>query len=388
MARVALVAEPPDGGVAEHVLELALGLRAHGHEPVVLGPASLQTRPRLAAAGAVVRTLPLRRDYGHPHHDGAALVALTRELRRGDFELVHGHAAKGGVLARLAGRAAGVPAVYTPHCLPFVGEVSPARQRFGRLAERALAPLSAAIVCVCEDERRVALDAGIGPAARLRVVHNGCPVPAPSLEPDPALLALRARGPVVAAISVLRRQKRLDVLLDAVPAVLRAVPEATVAIVGDGPERAALLAHAADLGLANEPRLAWVPFVAPASRHLLAADLYVLSSAWEAFPIGVLEALACGVPQVATDVGGTREAVAEDTGVLVPPGEPARLAAAIVELLRDADRRARMAAASRERHAARFGVEAKVAGTAAVYDDVLRAPRGGRFGIWTNVRRP
>jgi glycosyltransferase involved in cell wall biosynthesis len=312
--RIALVHEPPDGGVAEHVRLLARDLPGHGYEPVVLGP----------------DRLPFRRDYAHPHRDAQALGALIRALKH--FDLVHGHAAKAGVLARVAGRAAGVPAVYTPHCFPFVGDVSAARRRFGLVAERALAGWTAALICVCEDERETARAHGIRPAGPLATVHNGCP-PCPAGPRDPGL--------TVGAVTVLRRQKRIDVLLAAAPAILAAVPEASVVVVGDGPEAAALRAAA-------DPRVVFAPFEPPAARHLGALDVFVLPSAWEAFPIGVLEALACGVP-----------------------GDPQALADAVIALLTDPARRARMAAASRARHAERFTVERMVAGTAAVYDEVL-----------------
>ncbi|WP_051324153.1 glycosyltransferase [Candidatus Solirubrobacter pratensis] len=363
MARVALICEPPDGGVAEHVRLLALGLSAYGHEPVVFGP------PDLAGAGGLeaFHALPLGRDYAHPQRDAAALAGLIRELR--GFDVVHGHAAKAGVLARLAAASRRLPAIYTPHCLPFVGDVSARRRRFGLAAERLLGPLTAGLICVCEDERRIATEARVVEPDRLIVVHNGCPPPDPGLTADPALAALRAGGLLVGAVTVLRRQKSVEVLLDAVPELLGRVPAARVAVVGDGPERAALQARAARLGL--DGRLAFLPFSAPAARHLQALDVYALPSAWEAFPIGVLEAQACGVPQVATDVGGTREAVAPDTGLLVPPGDPRRLAAALAELLLDPARRARMAAASRARHAERFTAERMVRETAAAYDAVL-----------------
>jgi len=395
VARVALVCEPPDGGVAEHVLQLGLGLAAHGHEPVVLGPEGFTGSERLAAAGVPVRVLPLGRDYAHPQRDAAAFARLVRALRHGGFALVHAHAAKAGALARPAAALCRLPAVYTPHCLPFVGDVSPARYRFGLVAERLLGPLTATLICVCDEERRVAAKARLVPDERLAVVHNGCPDADPDVPVDPALAALAAHGPLVGAVTVLRRQKSVETLLDAVPALLARVPEARVAIVGDGPERDALQAHAARLGLAGDARLAFLPFHPPAGRHLRALDVYVLPSAWEAFPIGVLEAQACGIPQVATDVGGTREAVVPETGLLVEPHAPERLAGALIELLLDPARRARMAAASRARHAERFTAERMVRATAGVYDGVLSldppilaAPRRRGRRPWPIGRAP
>jgi glycosyltransferase involved in cell wall biosynthesis len=335
MARIALVCEPPDGGVAEHVAQLAAGLREHGHEPVVFNS----------------ERLPFRRDYAHPRRDLQALGALARALR--GFDLVHAHAAKAGVVGRLAARLRGLPAVYTPHCFPFVGEVSPARKRFGLAMERALAGHTAALICVCEDEREVAVAQGIRPA-RLTVVHNGCP---PCDAPP-------AGGLVVGAVTVLRRQKRLDVLLEAAPRILDAVPGATVKIAGDGPEGPGLRAAA-------DPRVVFEPFRGRAADHLRELAVYVLPSSWEAFPIGVLEAMACGVPQVATDVGGTREAVRPESGILIPPRDATALAHAVIELLNDPQRRERMSAASRALHAQRFTVEQMVARTADVYDAVL-----------------
>jgi glycosyltransferase involved in cell wall biosynthesis len=362
--RIALVCEPPDGGVAQHVAELARGLPAHGHETVVFAPADYLPGPALAAEGHDVRTLSFVRDYAHPHRDARALAALAQAARGAD--LVHAHSAKAGVLGRLAAALAGRPAVYTPHGLPFVGEMSPARRRFGVLAERALTPVTAVLIGVCEAERRIALGAGLDLGERFAVVHNGCrPCPAP-----PAPHA----APVVGTVSTLRPAKRLDVLLDAAPHILAAVPEATVRIAGDGPEGGRLRAHPA----AADSRVVFVPFAPPAARQLRELDVFVLCSGWEAFPIGVLEAMACGVPQVASDVGGVREAVVPETGLVVPPGDPPALAEAVIALLRDPARRAAMATASRARHAERFTVERMVAETAAVYARALSTPRGRR----------
>jgi glycosyltransferase involved in cell wall biosynthesis len=371
MARVALVCEPPDGGVAEHVAQLALGLPDHGHEAVVLAPACFAPAERLRAAGTLVQTLPFRREYSHPLADARAFAALVRAVRASGAELVHAHAAKAGVLARAAATATGRPAVYTPHCFPFVGEIAAARRRFAGAVECALGPLTDAIVCVCEAERELAEARRIRPRTELAVVHNGCPAADPGVAIDPRLAALRERGPVIGAVSVLRRQKRIDVLLAAAPRVLAAVPDASIVVVGGGPEEARLRALSSNVH--------FFPFEQPSARALRALDLYVLSSGWEAFPIAVLEAQACGVPQVAADVGGVGEAVTPDTGVLVPPGDPQALARALIDLLRDPGRRAAMASASRARHAERFRAELMVARTAELYERVLARRSRRRF---------
>jgi glycosyltransferase involved in cell wall biosynthesis len=363
MARIALVCEPPDGGAAEHVAQLARGLGAHGHEAVLFAPEAFVPRVE-----EVVR-LPFRRDYAHPLQDARAFVALLRELR--GFDLVHAHSSKAGVLARFAGWSARRPVVYTPHGFGFVGEMREARRVFAHVVERVLAPPTAAIIGVCAFERDLARANQLHPRL-LAVVHNGsppCPDPPGGERRSPLGEAPPRREPagrvVAGTVSALRRGKGVDVLLDAVPAILAAVPEAEIVIAGDGPQRDELRAHP------SAGRVRWEPYRPPASNHLRELDVYVLASSWEAFPIGPLEALACGVPQVVTAVGGTREAVVPETGLAIPPRDPAALAAAVIELLRDPARRARMAQASRERHAANFTVDRMVAGTAAVYDEVL-----------------
>jgi glycosyltransferase involved in cell wall biosynthesis len=356
-ARVALVCEPPDGGAAAHVHWLAQGLPAHWYETVAVVPRNFAYLDELDTVCEVV-TLPFRRDYAHPYDDLRVLKRLLPVLRR--TTLVHAHSAKAGALARVAARLVRRPSVYTPHMLPFVGEMSIARRQFGLFVERALAPTTAALICVCEFERRLARQERLRPR-RVALVYNGCP---PCSGGDSAEMP---DGLIVGTLSVLRRQKALEFLLDAMPSITAAVPEAKLVIVGNGPVEPKLRAHAVILGV----DATWLPFEPPPARYLRSFDVYVLSSAWEAFPIAVLEAQACGIPQVVTAVGGTRESVVPETGIVVPPRDPAALAEAVIQLLRDPQRRAAMTNASRVRHAERFAVERMVADTAAVYDRVL-----------------
>ena len=357
MVRVAIVSEPPFGGVAEHVRQLAVGLPTHGYEPLMVVPRDFVRLDELRGLCEVV-TVPFRRDYAHPYDEVRVLARLVPMVRR--TALVHAHSAKAGVLARVAARLARRPAVYTPHCFPFIGEMSTARRYFGMAAERALAPVTAALICVCENERALAIQHRLR-VQRADVVYNGC---GHCAEVDTVEMP---QGLIVGTVCTLRRQKALECLLDSMPTIKLAVPEAKLVVVGQGPHEKEVHAHAADRGI----DVTWLPYAPPPDRYLNGFDVYVLSSAWEAFPISVLEAQACGIPQVVTAVGGMAEAVVPETGVVVPPCDPAALAEAVIELLRDPARRAAMSEASRARHAERFTADRMVANTAAVYDRVL-----------------
>jgi glycosyltransferase involved in cell wall biosynthesis len=357
MTSVSIVAECPDGGVAEHVRQLALGLPAFGYEPLVVVPSAFAHLEELRSVCDVV-TVPFRRDYAHPHDELRVFLSLIPMLRKS--ALVHAHASKAGVLARLAARVVGRPSVYSPHGFGFVGEISTARRHFSVTVERALAPTTAALICVCGVERDIANHQRLRPQYA-EVIHNG----SPSCAAEDSVQT--PSGLVVGTVCILRREKALDCLLDAMVLVKAAVPEANLVIAGAGPYEKEVHVYADLVGV----DVTWLPYTRPAGRQLHGFDVYVLSSACESFPISVLEAQACGVPQVVTDVGGTSEAVVPETGIVVPPRDSGALAGAIIDLLRDPERRAAMSEASRKRHAERFTVDRMVAATASVYDRVL-----------------
>jgi glycosyltransferase involved in cell wall biosynthesis len=192
---------------------------------------------------------------------------------------------------------------------------------------------------------------------------------------------------LVLTVSVLRQGKGLEVLIDAAGRVSigSPAPEVRVVVVGDGPAAGALRERAA----AGEGRVLFTGFRSDVARLLAAADLFVLPTLDDAFPTVLLEAMAAGLPVIASDTGGVPEIVSArgqgrargrestgETGRLVPPGDRAALATAIAELLADAPRRLALGEAGRRRARERFSSDAWLDRLERVYAEVLTGRAG------------
>jgi glycosyltransferase involved in cell wall biosynthesis len=220
--------------------------------------------------------------------------------------------------------------------------VGGARVRFLRWTRDAALRRAGHIFCPSAYLRGLALGWGLDPD-RVSVLPNPAPdVPSlPSREDLRNELALG--GSVLAFAGRLGPQKALDVALEAVAAV----PDVTLAIAGDGPDRGDLERRARELGVDGRARFLGSMSREGVLRLFRAADASLLASAWENFPHTVVEALAVGAPVIATAVGGVPEVVRDgENGLLVPPGDPAALAEAIRRFFGDEELRRRLAAAA------------------------------------------
>ena len=206
------------------------------------------------------------------------------------------------------------------------------------------------------------------PGERIAVIPNAVTL-APPAPRDAALRArvlLGQRAPLVLTVARLDAQKGVAYLLDAAAEV----PDAIFVIAGEGPERATLEARASALGIAH--RVRFLGHRRDVPPLLAIADLFVLPSLWEGLPLSVLEAMAAGVPVVATRIGGTDELVRDgETGTLAPPENGPALAEAIRAALYDRERVLRMAAAARALVEREHSSAVMVSATSALYEELL-----------------
>ena len=364
--RIAYVLGTTAGGTGRHVVMLASGCAAAGLQVTVCGPAGVG--PLLAAgpgrqAGPPGRTGQGRPSFAvvpigvrpRPGKDAAAVRRLRAALRGAAPSVVHAHGLRAGALAALALRpfpGSSWPGGRPPALVVTVHNAPPAAPSaaavYGAL-ERLVARRADVVLCVSADltarmRRLGARQVGralvpapaAGPAGATGRRQAGTADGSGGSEPgagEPGAGELGEDGrPVVLAAGRLTAQKGLDTLVAAAARWRSRRPEPVLAIAGTGPLAGALARQAAEFGV-DVRFLGWRDDV-PAL--LAAADVFALPSRWEGQSLVLQEALRAGRPVVAADVGGVREVTA-DAALLVSPGDPQALAAAVLRVLDDSE---------------------------------------------------
>ncbi|HEX8200995.1 MAG TPA: glycosyltransferase [Isosphaeraceae bacterium] len=325
---------------------------------------------QLAGEGLAVHVLGRR-----PGVDGRCLRRLGGLLRREGVGLVHAHQYTPffyAAAARLG--AARPPIAFTEHGRTFPDYRRPKRV----VANRLLLRWRDRVVGVGHDVRRALVEHEGIPPGRVEVIYNGidmAPI-APADDPEARDRARRELG-VGPEDFVAIQVARLDPVKDH-PLALRALarvvarrPEARLVVVGEGPEAETIRGEVRRLGLDGAVRLLGLRGDVPAL--LAGANLGLLTSRSEGIPLTVIEAMAAGLPVLATRVGGLGEVVADgQTGLLVPPGDDGALADAWLRLADDPDLRRQMGAQGRRRAVADFSEGRMVEGYRRLYQEMLR----------------
>lgn len=357
------------GGGERHFADLANALTARGHEvhaalvPASPLPAALQLAPT-----AQLITLPLRNALDVP-----SARALARFVREQQIEIVHAHVARDYPLAAYAVRRAPRARLVITRHVPF------ALNRLHRFALANVARVIAVSAPVAENIRA----RKIFPAAKIRVVPNGIDLARyAGIERANARAELTRRLQTRATLFVgtvgdLSPTKGQDIFIRAAARVIeRGLTNTAFVIVGtDNSPTGAMRKQLTELIATHklEQHVHLLGRVDNLTPLLTALDVYVSASRAEAFGLATVEAMACGVPVVATATDGSREIVADGvTGRLVPVGTHEQLADALVELLTHASLRVEMSAHARTAAHARFSLERMVTETAQIYLEALR----------------
>ena len=315
-----------------------------------------------------LRRLGLAVDVIDEADDESAVRALATYLRRNEIDLVHAHMYRAEVVGTRSAVAAGTPVIMaTVHS----SRVRPPSDVAALAAltsqmDRLIVP-SASIV------RKVRAE---GREARYAVIPNGVDLTRFSAPPDPCgirhELGMREDGLLIGVVARLEPEKGHRHLIEAMPRIVATSPEAWLVIVGDGSLEAELRAQAAELPRPARDRVAFTGRREDVAAITADLDVAVLPSLREAQGISLLEAMARRRAVVASDVGGIPEVITDGVdGLLVAPGDPAALAAAVTRLLADPELRRRLGDAGHRTVAERFSIDAQVRRTEQVYDEEL-----------------
>jgi glycosyltransferase involved in cell wall biosynthesis len=359
--------EATNGGVARHVIDLALGLADRGHDVhVIYSPLRADYEmlgPLINDQRIATTEIPIRRSPGF--RDISALLAIRKYIAaHGPFDIVHGHSTK-GALGCIAAFGKRIGRVYTAHGMRSIDpRLKPLPRFLIGTIERLIMRLAHLVIPVSTFEAAHCERIGVA-RKRLMVVNNGVgPAPVVDREAVRARLGLKDGQVAVGFAGRLSSEKGPDRLLDAFHDAAKGNDAARLVMIGYGPMDAELKQQADRLGLGDQ--VIWLN--EGNGRGLMPAfDFYALPSAYEGMPFALLEAVAAGLPVVATDVGGARTVVEDgENGFVVANWDRAAYAGRIRDLLADEALRARLAAGSLSR-AGKFSLDRMVDETLAVY---------------------
>lgn len=373
------------GGPALHVSYLTKGLATKGYDTTLVAGEITHGEDSMDFVADelgidVVHVPQLHREIS-PLHDPVSIRRLVDEMRRVRPHILHTHTAKAGAVGRvaalLAGDARPPVVVHTFHGHVLRGYFDPVRTQFFRETERTLARHTTKLVAVGPEVRDDLVELGVAPPEKFTVIRLGIDLGNRVL-PDEhrgelrRLFGIPEDRFVIGWLGRMTAIKRVQDVIASFAALRRRGVEATLCLVGDGPDREAAEQLANELGVVRD--VLFVGYQRDVAPYYAFIDALVLTSANEGTPVVAIEALAAGKPVVSTRVGGVSDVVVdEEDGLLVAPGDVEGLASALERLASDRDLRARFGAAGRERVVPRYRVERLVDDTDRLYRELLTA---------------
>ena len=352
-----LITRAEIGGGQTHVADLMRGFRGQFEIHLAVGEEGYLTETA-RALGIPCHIAPNLVQPTRPIQDWKACREIGAIIRTIRPHLVHTHTSKAGILGRLAARMNGVPSVFTAHSWAFSEGVSKKWKAVGIPSERLAARWSSRIINVSEANRQLALRYSVGSADGLVTIHNGIADGPDRADPG------RGGVPRIVMVARFAAQKNHGLLIEAA-AGLGDLPF-QLTFVGDGPARATIEAEARQRGLGDRIEFLGDRLDVPAI--LANSSVFVLTTNWEGFPISILEAMRAGLPVIASDAGGIREAVRHEyNGLVTARGDATAVRLALRELITRPQLRETYGAAGRRRFEDEFTLTAMLRKTLDVY---------------------
>ena len=369
-----------------HIAQMIDGLRFGGAEQLILTFArALQRR------NVKLTVITLKRDEPQMQHELQAIGVrvkpfhsrklvdpvrfwkLWQFMRRERFDVIHTHLTMSNILGATVGRLSGIPVVTSLHN---TRTRSQSHMYHGRLEEWLLKYSVQRVVAVGWSVAEVYQER-LSPKP-IVVIPNAVPSPPvlsnESREDLRSSLSIGPENTLLIAVGRLEAQKAFDDLLIAFAELQETQPQTRLIIAGQGPDQTVLGDQIQELDLTGEAQLLGLRDDVPAL--LAASDIFVSSSHWEGLPLATLEALMAGLPVVVTAVGDVPRVVTDESGILVPPGQPKQLAAALRRVVVDDELRRSLGQSAQRTANESFEVEAWVDKILALYGELIPASIG------------
>ncbi|MBI4437487.1 glycosyltransferase family 4 protein [Candidatus Uhrbacteria bacterium] len=375
-----LITKSEAGGAQTHVAQLTKFFIAHGDEVGVMSPPNGWLETQAHHLGARFFPNPFLSNSLNPRRTLSAAKAITRAVRDFQPDLIACHSTTAGLLGRFTIRNR-IPTIFTAHGWGFQPGAPLARRLTLPILERLAARFCSKIICVSQNDLALAQAHRIARQEKLVQIYNGIELTQPTPEATQAEAWDTHSNHDDDSVHIffvgrLAPPKNPSLLIHAV----RNLPESLrnrvrITIIGDGPQMPALqnlIKREQWLPPMNQINL---PGALPREEVLRRlrddADLFVLTSHWEGFPYSIIEAMACGVPVIASDVGGVREAVTAQTGILLAHDDVQTLSQALEQLIKNPEQRKAMGEQACLAAQKKFLVETMCEATLAVYQSLV-----------------
>jgi glycosyltransferase involved in cell wall biosynthesis len=324
------------------------------------------------------RPIDFRRDF-------SVLRQLTKFIKSQNYKIVHTHYAKAGLLGRIAAKRAGVPIiVHTYHTFSWKvahafhesawkNYISNLKERFYIVIERYAASLCNALITVCELNKKEAINHHIAPSGKINTIYSGIDLSkfrVPSIDKGKLCqkFGIHPQFPIIGNVGRLSIQKAPADFVQAAKIVLQKHPNSQFLMIGDGP----LELNTREM-IGSENRIKLIGFQENIPEILALIDIFSLSSLWEGLGRALTEAMIMSLPVAATSVGGVPEIVIhQETGLLSPPGDPAKLAANIIWLLDHPSQAYAMGEKARQKVTSEFSAERMIHRIENLYQDLIK----------------